>query len=81
MNVDWQNAAVLVVVVAACAYLGRAAWRTIARRKAAACGGCGTCPSNANQQKLQVVGLSPLAPSADATTPEASSPNGSPRVS
>jgi hypothetical protein len=62
MNLQWQNAAVLVVVVAAIGYLARGAWQTLARRKAAGCGSCGTCP--AGDPTPRVVGIEPLLPNA-----------------
>jgi hypothetical protein len=59
MNLDWQNAVVLLLVTGAFAYLVRAAWRSVARRKSPACGGCGTCPAGAAPQAHQLVGISP----------------------
>ncbi len=73
MVFDWQNLAVLVAVLAAAGYLARLAWQTVARRKAAACGGCGSC-ANADGPG-QVVGMEVLSQSAQALTqPAASTP-------
>jgi hypothetical protein len=47
MNWDWQNLAVLAVILAAAGYLSRLAWLTVVRRRAAACGSCPTCPAAA----------------------------------
>lgn len=58
MSLDWQNAAVLVLVAAACAYLARLAWQSVARKKAAACGSCGSCPADAAKGEPEVIGLS-----------------------
>ena len=63
MNLDWQNFTALIAVAAAAAYLTRAAWRTIARRKSGGCGSCGSCPSGgeAKQPELFGIGLAPVA--------------------
>ncbi|MEX0676496.1 MAG: FeoB-associated Cys-rich membrane protein [Pirellulales bacterium] len=79
MNLDWQTAAVLVLIAAACAYLARAAWRTAWRRKAGACGGCGTCPSNPAQDERDVVSVGELARTAQQASPEAANRNGARR--
>jgi hypothetical protein len=39
----WQNLIVLALVAAAGVYLARLVWQSLARRKAAACGGCSGC--------------------------------------
>lgn len=57
MNLDWQTAAVGALIAAACTYLVRAAWQTVARKKAAACGGCDSCPSDAGPGGPEVVSL------------------------
>jgi hypothetical protein len=62
MQLDWQTAVVLFVIVAATAYLGRVAWRSIARRKAAACGGCDTCGANGKAQMVELGQLASSAP-------------------
>jgi hypothetical protein len=68
MVFDWQNLAVLAAVLAAGGYLARLAWQTVKLRKAAACGGCGTC-ANANAPG-QMVGMEALSKSArDLTRP------------
>jgi hypothetical protein len=59
MNLDWQNAAVLLLVAAACAYLARRAWLTMARRKAAACGSCSSCPADSAKGEVEVIALIP----------------------
>jgi hypothetical protein len=63
MDFDWQTVAVVLVIGIACAYLVRAAWRTVARRRAAACGGCGSCPAEAGTQQRQIVGVAQLSES------------------
>lgn len=60
MNSDWQNMIVLVVVAAAIAYLARVAWLSVARRRAAACGGCGNCPTAPGDKTPQVVEIQAL---------------------
>jgi len=47
MTLDWQTLATLALVLLAGGYLGRRAWRTIARRTSGGCGACGSCPSKA----------------------------------
>jgi hypothetical protein len=64
MLFDWQNLAVLLAVIAAAGYLSRLAWQTVSRRKAAACGGCGSCAKAAGPGQL--VGLESLSKSAQA---------------
>jgi hypothetical protein len=45
---DWQNAAVVLAVLAAVVYLGYRVYAVIVRRKRTGCsGGCNTCPSSA----------------------------------
>jgi hypothetical protein len=44
LSLFWQNLIVLGIVLSAGVYLGRAVQRTLARRKATACGGCAHCP-------------------------------------
>jgi len=62
MTFDWQSIVVLISVAAAVAYLARATWQSIARRKAAACaGGCGSCPAGAANVKPNVVEIGSLA--------------------
>ena len=60
MNFDWQTVAVVLVIAVACIYLARAAWQTVARKKAGACGGCPTCPSNPGQDEPEVIGVREL---------------------
>ena len=43
MPFDWQNVIVLIAVAAAGAYIARATWLALARRKNVACGGCPKC--------------------------------------
>ena len=65
MQFDWQNLAVLVAVLAAGGYLLRRACQTMARRKAAACGGgCGSC--SLASEPVQLVGTDTLSQSAQA---------------
>jgi hypothetical protein len=72
MHLDWQNLAVLLAVLSAGGYLARAAWQSVARRKAAACGGCGNC-SQASAP-TQIVGTDALSQSAQAIAKQASAP-------
>jgi hypothetical protein len=59
---DWQTIAVVTIVAGAIAYLVGAAWRSIARRRrAAACGGCATCPSGVAESEPSVVEIGSLA--------------------
>jgi len=69
MNATLQNLIVLVVVVAAVAYLARVAWQTVARRKGAACGGCGNCPSAGANNAPSVVEIGSLTRSVSETAP------------
>lgn len=64
MTLDWQNLTVLVLVAAAVGYLARLAWQSVQRRRTGACGGCATCPSNAESQEPAVIGIDSLAKSA-----------------
>jgi hypothetical protein len=66
MTFDWQTVAVLVVVATACAYLGRTVYATLARRKAGACGGCGTCTAQSSAAEPEVVALASSAKACDA---------------
>jgi hypothetical protein len=68
MTIDWQNLVVLAFLAAAGSYLARQVWATIARKKAGACGGCGSCPANATADSQQVVQLGSLTESAATTT-------------
>jgi hypothetical protein len=72
MHLDWQNLAVLLAVLSAGVYLGRAAWQSLARRKTAACGGCGNC-SQASVP-TQIVGTDALSQSAQTLGKPASAP-------
>lgn len=47
----WQDIAALLIVFAAALYLCRAVYQVLARRKAAGCGTCGSCPANAASRK------------------------------
>jgi hypothetical protein len=60
MNVDWQNAIVLLAIAAAGGYLARRAWQSMVRRKAASCGGCGSCTANTPAEEPHVIGIAPL---------------------
>lgn len=65
MNADLQNIIALLVVLSAGVYVARAAWGTVMRRKAPACGsGCGTCPANSATTPGEMVGLDQLVESA-----------------
>ena len=44
--VNWQDLAALVAVAMAAAYLATLAWRRLARRKTAGCGGCSNCAAS-----------------------------------
>jgi hypothetical protein len=59
MNLEWQNLTALFVVAAAGVYLARVAWQSVARRKAAGCGSCGSCPSGAEANQPQLFGIEP----------------------
>ncbi len=48
MNLDYQTAIVMLAVGGAAAYIMRAAWQSVARRRAAACGGCKNCAAGAD---------------------------------
>jgi hypothetical protein len=61
MNFDGQNLVALLMVAAAGLYLARLAWQKIARKKAAGCGTCDSCPSSGAESK-QVFGIEPLTP-------------------
>ena len=60
MQLDWQNAAVLIIVALATVYLSRLAWLTLARKKTAACGGCKSCAANSPNQVGPVIEIAPL---------------------
>jgi hypothetical protein len=46
---DWQNLAVLAVVLLAAAYLARTGWATLWARRKSKCGsGCGSCSSRSS---------------------------------
>ncbi len=60
MTFDGQTAGVLVIVGAASAYLARVLWQSVARRRAAACGGCGSCPAGQTNGQPQVVEIGQL---------------------
>ncbi|MBI3837139.1 MAG: hypothetical protein HY288_04295 [Planctomycetia bacterium] len=68
MSFDWQNLTALLAVAAAGAYLARVAWLSIAKRKAAGCGSCGSCPSGALANQPQVFGIEPERDSAKVAT-------------
>ena len=50
MNFDAQTIAVLGIVTLAAVYLVRASWRSLVRRKAAACGACGSCQAASSKE-------------------------------
>ena len=56
MTFDWQTITVLAIVAVAAVYLARAAWQTVARRKAAACGSCSSCPTGDEEQQVVAIG-------------------------
>ena len=60
MSVDWQTAVVLTLVTTATVYVARTAWRSIVERKAAACGGCGTCPAAKQPDQINVIAVEQL---------------------
>ena len=67
MSWTWQGVATLGMVLAAGAYLARAAWRQVrSRSSSAGCGsGCGGCPSRAGSEAavpgpVVTIGLGPL---------------------
>ncbi|MGD9722179.1 MAG: hypothetical protein AB7O59_11950 [Pirellulales bacterium] len=55
MTFDWQTTGVLAIVGAASVYLARVLWHSVIRRRAAACGSCGTCPAGQTNGQPQVV--------------------------
>lgn len=46
MDAFWQNVVAIVVVLAACAYIARAAWKVIAGSRGGCASGCSTCPAS-----------------------------------
>jgi attachment p12 family protein len=52
MSWDWQDFVAIAIALTAAGYLGRQAWRLMARKSGGSCGGCGTCSSNASQAPL-----------------------------
>ncbi len=56
MTWDWQSLIVFAAIMVAGVYLARVGWQTVLRRRAAACGGCGTCPA-AGHAEPEVFGL------------------------
>jgi hypothetical protein len=67
MNFQWQTIIVVVAVITAAAYLARAAWQSVARRKAAACGGCADCPSGTGHGEPNVIEITTRTPPAQNT--------------
>ncbi|HEV3138589.1 MAG TPA: hypothetical protein VGZ26_11810 [Pirellulales bacterium] len=59
MSFEWQNLTALLVVAAAGVYLTRVAWQNIARRKAAGCGSCGSCPTGTEAKQPQLFAIGP----------------------
>ncbi len=58
MNGFGESAVVLTIVLAAAAYLARAAWKTIAVKRTAGCGsGCSKCPANAATGNSRAAGV------------------------
>lgn len=50
MSEFWQTIVVAAILLAACAHIARAAWKTFVAKKSAGCGtGCAKCPANASQ--------------------------------
>ena len=56
---DWQNITALTVVAGAAIYLASVIWRSLAKRKAAGCGSCASCPAE-SKEPAQLVTLEPL---------------------
>jgi len=69
MNATLQNLIVLAVVGAAVVYLARVAWHSVARRRAATCGGCADCPSASASGSPSVVEIGSLTRSVSETAP------------
>jgi hypothetical protein len=58
MTIDWQNALAVALVLAAGTYIARQAWKVVARKKAAGCGGgCPKCETKAVDAGPTVVSL------------------------
>ncbi|MCE9553492.1 MAG: FeoB-associated Cys-rich membrane protein [Planctomycetes bacterium] len=57
MSGIWQNLIVISIVAASALYLGLRMYRTLARRKASGCGGCGTCSQAPAAESPQIVPL------------------------
>jgi hypothetical protein len=74
MNFDWQNLTVFVVVLAAGGYLARVAWNSVARRQAAGCGSCGSCPTSSHAEEPRLVALQPPSSGAPAVSQNGSRP-------
>ncbi len=62
MSFDWQSLVVVAIVLAAAGYLAVGAWRSVARRKAAACGACGDCAHSAGGRQVVSIDLLSHAP-------------------
>ncbi len=69
VSFDWQNLAVLAIVLAAAGYLARTAWRSVARRKASACGACGDCSRPGGGRQLVTIESLARSPSDGTTGP------------
>jgi FeoB-associated Cys-rich membrane protein len=56
MTLDWQTSIAAAMVLVAAAYLGRRAWKTVAR-KSAGCGACPSCPADQDSAGKPLVQL------------------------
>jgi hypothetical protein len=54
---SWQDIVVATIVLAAAAYLARQMRRALARKRAAGCGSCASCPTGTTDNAPQIVEL------------------------
>jgi FeoB-associated Cys-rich membrane protein len=55
-----QDFLVILIVLAAAAFLVRRMWQAMTKRRSGACGACSNCPSNSTAQTPSLVNIGPI---------------------
>ena len=55
-----QDFLVILIVLAAAAFLVRRMWQAMTKRRSGACGACSNCPSNSEAKTPSLVNIGPI---------------------
>jgi hypothetical protein len=55
-----QDILVILIVLAAAAFLVRRMWQAMTKRRSGACGACSNCPSNSTAKTPSLVNIGPI---------------------